>query len=277
MTRSAGDFSEHSGSLACVARETPAGGADERPPFERIEVDINYLAYSDYGAPSAGEAAFLAIAYLFLFLFAIAGYLITSFLLMRIFDKAGVQGKWRAWVPLYNYLVFAKLGDVSPWVVLGLAVASAIPILNFLAGLGLVMALIMISYRVNAKFGRDWPLLLLFILGPLGQWIFLAILAFGSNPWNPAIRPAPWANSFIADKTVWNGIPVQPGQPVAGGPNGPGYGGPGYGGSAYGAPPAPPASGATPPPPAPPAQGFTPPPASGTTPPPPAPPAGPRV
>ncbi|MFJ4037825.1 large exoprotein [Microbacterium sp. NPDC090007] len=243
-------------------------------------MDINYLAYSDYGAPSAGEAALLAITYLFLFLLAIAGYVISSFLLMRIFDKAGVQGKWRAWVPLYNYLVFAKLGDVSPWIVLGLAVASAIPILNVLAGLGLVVALVMISYRVNAKFGREWPLLLLFLLGPLGQWIFLAILAFGRNPWNPAIRPAPWANSFLADKTVWNGIPVQPGQQVAGGTNGPGYGGSGYPGSAYGTPPAPPAQGYTPPQ-TPPASGTTPPPpappASGTTPPPPAPPAGPRV
>ncbi|MFN3950459.1 large exoprotein [Microbacterium sp.] len=221
-------------------------------------MNTTYLAYSDYGTTSGAEAALIGVVYLFIFLLSIAGYVISSFLLMRIFDRAGVQGKWRAWVPVYNYLVFAKLGDVSPWVVLALVVASAIPLLQFLAGLALLVALIMISYRVNAKFGREWPLLLLFILGPLGQWIFLAILAFGSNPWNPAIRPAPWANSFLADKTVWNGIPVQPGQQVGPGANGPAYGGP----------------------PAPPAQGYAPPqtpPAGGTTPPPPAPPAGPRA
>lgn len=234
-------------------------------------MNTSYLAYSDYGTTSGAEAALVGIVYLFIFLFSIAGYVISAFLLMRIFDKAGVQGKWRAWVPIYNYMVFAKLGDLSPWVILALVVAAAIPILNFLAGIAIVVALIMVSYRVNAKFGREWPILLLFILGPLGQWIFLAILAFGNNPWNPAIRPAPWANSFLADKTVWNGIPVQPNQQVSG------NGGPGVGGSGYGAP----GYGSTPPPPAPqsynpPATGTTsPPPATGTTPPPP--PAGPVV
>ncbi|WP_298874936.1 DUF5684 domain-containing protein [uncultured Microbacterium sp.] len=229
-------------------------------------MNIINLAYSDYGTTSAGEAAFLAVAYLFVFLFAIAGYLISSFLLMKVFEKAGVQGKWRAWVPVYNYLVYAKLGDFSPWVLLGLAVASAIPILNFLAGIAIVVALIMISYRVAAKFGRDWPILLLFILGPLGQWIFLGILGFSSNRWNPAAAsPSPWGSSFLADKTFWNGIPAQPAQNVQG-----------QNGGGYSAPVAPPAQGYAPPA----APGYTPPqtpPASGSTPPPPAPPAGPQV
>ncbi len=174
-------------------------------------MNISNLAYSDYGTTSAGEAAVLAVVYLFIFLFSILGYLISSFLLMKVFEKAGVQGKWRAWVPVYNALVYAKLGDFSPWILLGLAVASAIPILNFLAGLAIVVALIMISYRVAAKFGRDWPILLLFLLGPLGQWIFLGILGFSSNRWNPAAAsPSPWGSSFLADKTFWNGIPRSP-------------------------------------------------------------------
>ncbi|MDT0115627.1 DUF5684 domain-containing protein [Microbacterium sp. PRF11] len=227
-----------------------------------------HLAYNDYGT-SGAEAAFVAVTYLFIFLFSIIGYLISAFLLMKVFDKAGVQGKWRAWVPIYNYIVFAKLGDISPWVVLALVVASFIPILNFLTGLALTVVMIMAAYRVAEKFGRPWPLLLLFILGPLGIWIFLGILAFGNSPWNPNVRPAPWASSFLADKTVWSGIPVQPGQTVSGA-NGNGYGG--YGGAT---PPAPGYGSATPPPPA--AGGYAPPPASGTTPPPPAPPAGPQV
>ncbi|MEV7759093.1 DUF5684 domain-containing protein [Microbacterium sp. NPDC089180] len=229
-------------------------------------MNISNLAYSDYGTTSAGEAAVLAVVYLFIFLFSILGYLISSFLLMKVFEKAGVQGKWRAWVPVYNALVYAKLGDFSPWILLGLAVASAIPILNFLAGLAIVVALIMISYRVAAKFGRDWPILLLFLLGPLGQWIFLGILGFSSNRWNPAAAsPSPWGSSFLADKTFWNGIPAQPAQNVQGQNDG-----------GYGAPVAPPAQGYAPPA----APGYAPPqtpPASGSTPPPPAPPAGPQV
>ncbi|WP_431795870.1 large exoprotein [Microbacterium enclense] len=225
-----------------------------------------HLAYYDYGAGDAASAAAFLILGLFGFLFAIVAYVISAFLLSKVFEKAGVQGKWRAWVPIYNYLVLAKLGDFSPWVILGLVVASAIPILQYLAGLALFVALIMVAYRVNAKFGRDWPILLLFILGPLGQWIWLGILAFGSNPWNPNIQPSPWANSFLADKTVWNGIPVQPGQQVQAPPAAGGYGAPaaGYAPPAqpYSPPQAPPAAGTTPPPPAPPA-GPTPPPPAG--------------
>lgn len=223
-----------------------------------------HLAYNDYGASDAASAAAFLILALFGFLFAIVGYLISAFLLSKVFEKAGVQGKWRAWVPVYNYLVLAKLGDLSPWVILALVVASVIPILQYLSGLALFVALIMVAYRVNAKFGREWPILLLFILGPLGQWIWLGILAFGSNPWNPNIQPSPWANSFLADKTVWNGVPVQPGQPVpaapAAGPGAPtGYAPPAQ---PYAPPQAPPAAGTTPPPPAPPA-GPTPPPPAG--------------
>lgn len=237
-------------------------------------MSVTYLAYGDYN--SGLEAAIVGVLYLFGFLLSIIGYLIASFLLMKVFDKAGVQGRWRAWVPIYNTLVLAKLGDMSPWIVLGIIVAGAIPLLNVLAGIAGIVAFVMIAWRVNAKFGKDWPLLLLFLLGPLGIWIWLGILGFGGARFQPAIAPAPWAQSFLADKTVWNGIPVQPGQQVQGPPAG-GYAAPTRG---YGQPqspqyppaggyPPPPAGGATPPPPAPPA--------TGTTPPPPAPPSGPQV
>ena len=29
-----------------------------------------------------------------------------------------MQGKWRAWVPVYKSMVFSKLGDLSPWLIL---------------------------------------------------------------------------------------------------------------------------------------------------------------
>ena len=226
-----------------------------------------HQAYTDYGASDAFQAAFWLAFFITFPLVSLIGYVIGAFLLSKVFDKAGVEGKWRAWVPIYNYLVLAKLGDFSPWVILGLFVASLIPVLQYLAGLALFVAMIMVAYRVNAKFGRDWPILLLFILGPLGQWIWLGILGFSSDRWNPNIQPSPWANSFLADKTVWNGIPVQPGQQAPSAPAA------GYGAPAGYAPPAqpysPPAAGQTPPPP--PAAGQTPPPAGPT------PPAGPQA
>ena len=94
-----------------------------------------------------------------LLIFAIAGYVISSFFLMRIFEKAGVQGKWRAWVPVYNILVFAKLGDSHPWVMLGAIVLSSAPRPGAgarLADLGLVAlaASVLAGWRVGLKLGR---------------------------------------------------------------------------------------------------------------------------
>ncbi|MCC4249151.1 MULTISPECIES: large exoprotein [Microbacterium] len=223
--------------------------------------------YYDDGSGFAAFAFFLFLLPILL-IFVLAGYVIGAFLLMKVFEKAGVQGKWRAWVPVYNMLIAAKLGDLSPWVYLGAVVISGllvnIPIIGWLIGLLGVAAAVMFGYRLGLKFGKDWPYLLLWLIPGVGYFIWLGILAFGSSPWNPHIQPAPWANSFLADKTVWNGVPVQPGQQVQAPPAG-GYGAPtgGY------APPAQPYD----PPQTPPAAGTTPPPA-GPTPPP---PAGPQV
>ncbi|WP_150951973.1 large exoprotein [Microbacterium testaceum] len=223
--------------------------------------------YYDDGSGVAA-LAFLLVLVPILLILALAAYVISSFLYMKIFEKAGVQGKWRAWVPVYNGLVAAKLGDVSPWVVLIVAVASSvlsnIPIIGPVFSLAIIAVAVMYSWRIGLKLGKDWPLLLLWLIPGIGALIWLAIVAFSNNRWNPAIAPAPWANTFLADKTVWNGIPVQPSQPVAG--NGGGYAGPGYGAPPAQQPYSPPATGTTPPPPA-----------TGTTPPPPAPPADPRI
>ena len=65
----------------------------------------------------AGLALF-GVLFFILTIFALAGYVLGSWFLMKIFDKAGVQGRWRAWVPVYNTMVFAKLGDLNPWLIL---------------------------------------------------------------------------------------------------------------------------------------------------------------
>lgn len=242
-------------------------------------MDDSYY-YSDDGGLAA--LAFLAILIPVLLFFLVIAYVVSSFLYMKIFEKAGVEGKWRAWVPIYNGLIAAKLGDFSPWVFLIIIVASSvlsnIPVLGWILSLLPLAAGVMYSYRIGLKLGKDWPLLFLWLIPGVGGLIWLAIVAFSNNRWNPEVGPAPWANTFLADKTVWNGIPVQPGQPVAG-PNAGGYGGAPQGYAAPSSPTYPP-TGSTPPP-APPAAGTTPPPpappTTGTTPPPPAPPAGPQV
>ncbi|WP_424447396.1 large exoprotein [Microbacterium arborescens] len=224
-----------------------------------------------YDGDGAGVGAALAFIFLLLpiiLILALAGYLITSFFFMKIFEKAGVQGKWRAWVPFYREMVFAKLGDLSPWVMLGAIIAtgvlSNIPGIGFIFGYLAIIALALASVRVGLKLGKDWPLVLLYIIPGIGQLIWLGIAAFSSSPWNPNVQPSPWRTSFLRDTTVWQGIPVQPdggAAPAAGA-----YGATGSGYASPSAPAAPPAGAYPPPaPPATPPAGAYPPP---TTPPP---------
>src|SRR5689334_3947681 len=113
--------------------------------------------YYDDGSGAAALAAVLLVLIPILFILAVAAYVISSFLYMKIFEKAGVQGKWRAWVPVYNGLIAAKLGDVSPWVVLIVAVASSvlsnIPVIGPIFSLAILAVAVMYSYRIGLKLG----------------------------------------------------------------------------------------------------------------------------
>lgn len=244
--------------------------------------------------------ALMAVMGVIIFLVAVVGYVIGSFFLMKIFEKAGVQGKWRAWVPVYNLMVFFKLGDMSPWLVLygigGMIILSWIPVLNIFSGLlGIAMGVFaaMAAWRVGLKLQKEAAWVILYVLLSI---VWLGINAFDKSRWNANVAPAPWAaNGFLADRTVWEGVPTSSAGSVPPGYGAPqGYGTPqGYGAPpqgyqppaqpGYGAPvppapgaPAPQAPGAPVPPPAtPPAPPTAPPAAPGTPPAPPAPPADP--
>src|ERR687897_824031 len=132
---------------------------------------------NDYGT-GAILALWLVLLPL-LFLFAIAGYVIGSFFLMKIFEKAGVQGKWRAWVPVYNAMILAKLGDFSPWVMLGAIVGSSVlsqvPVIGWLLSLAALAVAVIVGWRVGQKLGKDWYLLLLWLIPGVGVLIWLGI------------------------------------------------------------------------------------------------------
>lgn len=247
-----------------------------------------------------GMFAFLAALLLIIPIVAVAIYVISALFLMKIFEKAGVQGKWRAWIPVYNSMIFLKLGDMSPWLILyGIGaslVLSWVPVIGQLFGVAVFVLMVIAAYRVGLKLGKGAGFAVLYAFGivtaGITTLIWLGISAFDKSRWNAQIPVASWAgNAFFGDRTVWDGIPVQPSAAAA-----PGYGAPqqGYGAPqpGYGAPqqPAPgyqpPAAPATPP--AAPAAPATPPPAPSsppaapstpqvppTTPPPAAPPAPP--
>lgn len=200
-----------------------------------------------------GFLVFLAI---FWVLFAVALYVVHAWFLMKIFDKAGVQGRWRAWVPVYNWMVLFKLGDLSPWLVVygvaGAFVLGLIPFLNVLAGL-VSFALFVLSmlavWRVGLKLQKEAVWLVLYFFLSL---VWLGIAAFDRSRWNTAIPAAPWAsNGFLADRTIWEGIPAQ--VPAGGYPANPatspapGYAPPPAPPTGYAPPAAPPAAAPQPP------------------------------
>ncbi|MET0781955.1 MAG: DUF5684 domain-containing protein [Microbacterium sp.] len=214
-----------------------------------------------YDYPDGSILALYAGLAVFWFIFAIGFYVLSSIFLMKIFEKAGVQGKWRAWIPIYNYMIFSKLGDLSPWLIL-IAIGASIllgwiPIVGSLVGLAAFVVTLLAAWRVGLKLQKEavWLILYFFL-----SIVWLGILAFDKSRWNTAIPAAPWAgNGFLSDRTVWAGIPSQ--TPAGGYPANPVAQAPAPG--AY-PPPAgyqPPAAPAGTEPPAPPA-GYTPPPAA---------------
>lgn len=183
------------------------------------------MTYDDPSGMGALLAVWALIG-LFLLILGPIMYVVMSLFLMKVFEKAGVQGKWRAWVPVYNAMIFFKLGDMSPWLVLyaigASLVLSWIPVIGWLLPLATLAISAMAAWRVGLKLQKEAAWVILYVLlSP----VWLGILAFDKSRWNPAVAPAPWAgNAFLEDRTMWDGVPVQPGQSVT--PPAPGYGAP---------------------------------------------------
>ncbi len=93
-------------------------------------------------------------------------YAVFSFLLGRIFAKAGVA-QWKAWVPLYNNWILLELGDQQGfWAILAL-----VPFVNLVSMVFMIIAM----YKVGLKLGKDGAFVLLAIFLPLVWYIWLAV------------------------------------------------------------------------------------------------------
>ena len=116
------------------------------------------MSYDDDYGIGGLIAVWLVLAPL-LFILAIAAYVISSWFLMKLFEKAGVQGKWRAWVPVYNTLIFVKLGDLNPsWLLIlwgATAFLSWIPVVGQLFGLAAFIYTLLAAWRVGLKLLRS--------------------------------------------------------------------------------------------------------------------------
>lgn len=122
------------------------------------------------------QAAGIFIGTVLVILFiTLVAYVVSAFLLSRIFKKAGVE-PWKAWVPVYNTWVLLELGDQKGyWAVLAL-----IPIVNFVS----IVFMIIAEYNIGLKLGKESWFVLLAIFLPL---VWLIWLAFDSSTWKNAV------------------------------------------------------------------------------------------
>jgi hypothetical protein len=160
------------------------------------------------GMGAAFGAMFAALAVILIVPLIIA-YVLFSVFYMKLFEKAGVNDKWRAWIPVYREMIFFKIGDG----VLSIIYVGSL----LLAAFAVFWAMAVIRVSFKAKGEAAWAALALGLPG-LGGIIWLGIMAFTKDPWQPQIPQAKWANGFLGDKTDWAGIPF-------GGVPAPAYGG----------------------------------------------------
>ena len=101
----------------------------------------------------------------------IVGYIITSFIISRIFKKAGVKQSI-AWIPIYNTWKILEMGDQKGfW-----AVLMFVPVINILALIFMILAM----FNISKKFKKpDW----FFILGIFVPIVWYGILAFDNSKW----------------------------------------------------------------------------------------------
>ena len=178
-----------------------------------------YDDYYYYGS-GAGLAVY-AGAIIFGLIILIAAYVVSALFLKKIFEKAGVANPNVAWIPIYNYVLFIKLGDVNP-VLYFVAIAAnivlgAVPVIGFLVSLASLAVFVLAAYRVNQKLQKD-PVPFTIFAALLGI-VWLGVLAYGKGQWNTASRPLagvapvpapPWSHiAFFMDQTNWGGVPDQ--------------------------------------------------------------------
>lgn len=107
----------------------------------------------------------------FIFIILIITYVINSYLLGRIFKKAGVD-QWIAWVPFYNTWKTLELGGQQGfW-----AVLAIVPVVNIVSAIFIYIAM----YNIGLKLQKEGWFVLFAIFLPI---VWMAWLAFDSSTW----------------------------------------------------------------------------------------------
>lgn len=133
--------------------------------------------YNDYGYDLAlGAGALAGGMFIFFIIFFVIMLAVCVFQIVcewKVFKKAG-KGGWEAIIPIYNSWVFFEISGYPGWIAL-ITLACCVPILNFLAAIGLLVFQILAGMSLAEKFGKEKGFGILIALLPI---VGFAILAF---------------------------------------------------------------------------------------------------
>ncbi|CAH0161177.1 DUF5684 domain-containing protein [Chryseobacterium sp. WG14] len=124
--------------------------------------------YDGVDAVSGAAAAGLGIGTMFISLLV---YIFYGYCMYKIFQKAGREDAWAAFVPIYNIIVLLDIVKKPTWWI----ILFFIPFVNLFASW-------VVNDRLAKGFAKETPLytLLLFFLG----FIFIPVLGLGSDPYD---------------------------------------------------------------------------------------------
>jgi Zn-dependent protease with chaperone function len=150
---------------------------------------VTTYTYTTTTTDTAGAGIFAGAMVVWLLLM-LALVVVQIIAMWKIFVKAGVEG-WKSIIPFYNYWVLCEIVGKPGW--WGLTpILMAIPIVNFIAWIPVVILFVIIALELGKAFGKDtvWSIFLLIIFSLIG----LLILGFGSDKYQgPLVAKTPEA------------------------------------------------------------------------------------
>lgn len=131
---------------------------------------LTILQANPYEGMDSAAAAGMGMG---MIIFGLLAYLFFSFCLYKIFQKAGVENAWAAFVPIYANIVLADVVKKPLW----FGILMCIPYVN-------IIFAIWALNRLSKTFGQSEGFTVGLVL--LG-FIFLPLLAFGNYQYNGSL------------------------------------------------------------------------------------------
>lgn len=138
------------------------------------ETTDNTLTDEEAAAVAIFTTLFGGAFLIFAIIFSLLMYVYSAITMQKVADKLGYKDSWYAWIPILNSILFFRMGDQNPWLLL----LVLIPVVGTLI---LSVISIIPMMRICEKMGYD-KLFGLLTLVPLAGLILWGVLAWGKSP-----------------------------------------------------------------------------------------------